>query len=1029
MRAPFVCLLLAGIAPAAGPGPVENSIRWLEGNFKSPPAIFGTAPFLVWNHDTSEQALDLHLDALRRQGVTGVFIHPRYGMTTEYLSPRWFELVRHTVDRAKKSGMVAWLYDENSYPSGFAGGHVPERMPESWNEGQGMRMVQQARLEKDASKRYLAVFRRAGEGFEDIGGRESDYAALPGDYRLIEITFYQREPFSAGWPYVDLIRPGVTGKFIEVTMRGYEKAVGAEFGKAVPGIFTDEPNIAPPRPRDSVRWTPDLFEQFEKRRGYALRPHLVLLWEETGDWRRVRHDYYRTLLELFIERWAKPWYEYTEKAKLAWTGHYWEHGWPNPFHGGDNMAMYAWHHVPGIDMLFNQWGEGVNAQFGNVRAVKELSSAANQMGRRRRLSETYGGAGWELRFEDMKRLGDWQAALGVNLMNQHLSFQSLAGCRKYDYPPSFGEHAPWWKHYKPLADYFARLSLALSAGEQVNHVLVIEPTASAWMYASQPKANRRMMALGEEFQQFLNALERLQIEYDLGSEDIIERWGSVAGGRFAVGRRAYSTVVLAPGTETLYGATAAMLERFTAEGGRVITLVDPPRRVDGAPSPRLAGLGKKWRRVAKAEDLPGEGLPRLQIQERSVAGKLFHQRRKLNEGELLFLANSSLEERSRGTFATAGKSVRRLDPMTGGSAPYPWTASGEGVKVDFAIPPAGSLLLFVSKAAGPDAPAPPDGKTEAELPAPPPAIRRVQPNVLKIDYLDLTLGGERSQGIYFWTAQDRVFKHHGFEQGNPWIQAIQFKRQILDRDRFPAGSGFEAAYHFTVAPGVKTAGMQLVAERPQLWKATVNGRAVTARPGAWWVDRQFGVYEIGDAVKEGANTITLAASPFSVHHELEPVYVLGDFGVRAEPSGWTAVPAGPMKIGAWKDQGLPFYFGEAAYERTAGWKPGRGRAKVRLGRWGGTVAEVKVNGAAAGIVFQQPYEIDVTRLMKPGPNRVEAIVTGSLKNLFGPHHGKINRGIVTPWDHRRGPEKQPPGAAYDLDAYGLLGGFAVVVER
>jgi hypothetical protein len=1028
MRALAFSILFAAVSPGFAASPEENSVKWLERRFAAPPPNYSTAPFLVWNHDTTESAIDGHLDAFASQGVRGLFIHPRYGMTTEYLSPRWFELVRYTVERAKKLRMVVWLYDENSYPSGFAGGHVPEQMPESWNEGQGIRIVRQSRLQKDPAKKYVAAFAGRGGVFEEISEREARFAETPGDYRLVEVSFYERRPFSAGWPYVDLIRPGVTQKFIDVTMRGYERAIGKDFGKTVPGIFTDEPNIAPPPPRDSVRWTPDLFEQFAKRRGYDVRPQLMSLWEETGDWRRVRHDYYRTLLELFIERWSKPWFAYTEKAGLAWTGHYWEHGWPNPFHGGDNMAMCAWHHVPGIDMLFNQWREDVNAQFGNVRSVKELASAASQMGRRRTLSETYGGAGWELRFEDMKRLGDWQAALGVNLMNQHLSFQSLAGCRKYDYPQSFHEHTPWWKHYRRLAEYFGRLSLALAAGEQVNDALVIEPTASAWMYAAQPQANRRMMALGEEFQQFLNALERLQIEYDLGSEDIIERWGSTAGERFVVGRRAYSTVVIAPGTETLYGSTAALLEKFTAAGGRVISLVDAPGRVDGAVSERLAAISGKWKRVAKAEELAGAGLPRLEIHERSVGGKLYHQRRRLDEGELLFLVNSSLEERSRGSFVTAGKSVRMFDPMTGKTAPYPWSAAGGKVRVEFLLPQAGSLLVYVSKSAGPNAPALREEKPGEEVASQAGGVRRLQPNVLKIDYLDLKLGGEESRGVYFYAAQDRIFKHHGFEQGNPWISAIQFKQQILERNRFGAGTGFEATFRFTVGAGVKTAGMQAVVERPELWRVSVNGRAVSAKPGAWWVDRLFGVYEIGEIAREGENTIALTASPFSVHQELEPVYVLGDFGVQAASAGWTIVPAQPLQNGAWKAQGLPFYFGEVAYQRTLEWKPQTGRAVVRLGRWGGTVAEVKVNGKPAGLVFQQPYEVDITRLLRAGANTVEVIVTGSLKNLFGPHHGKINRGIVTPASHRSAPASQPPGESYDLDAYGLMGEMRVIAK-
>ncbi len=71
-----------------------------------------------------------------------------------------------------------------------------------------------------------------------------------------------------GFSYVDLLYPGVTQKFIEVTMTGYEKYFGTEFGHTVPGTFTDEPQINSP---GGIRWTPDLFEVFEKKWGYDLQ--------------------------------------------------------------------------------------------------------------------------------------------------------------------------------------------------------------------------------------------------------------------------------------------------------------------------------------------------------------------------------------------------------------------------------------------------------------------------------------------------------------------------------------------------------------------------------------------------------------------------------------------------------------------------------------------------------------------------------------------------------------------------------------
>ena len=74
-------------------------------------------------------------------------------------------------------------------------------------------------------------------------------------------------------------------------------------------------------------------------------------------------------------------------------------------------------------MLFNS--DTRPDQFGNIRAVKELSSVVNQLDKSRALSETYGGAGWELTFDDMKRLGDWEYVLGVNFLNQHLAHMTL----------------------------------------------------------------------------------------------------------------------------------------------------------------------------------------------------------------------------------------------------------------------------------------------------------------------------------------------------------------------------------------------------------------------------------------------------------------------------------------------------------------------------------------------------------------------------------------------------------------------------
>jgi hypothetical protein len=107
----------------------------LPDTFRSPPAEYGPAPLLVFNDEhegvAGEARITEALEGHKRVGYGGVFLHPRPGLITEYLSTRWFELVRHAVSECGRLGLVPYLYDENSYPSGFAGGHVPARVPEA----------------------------------------------------------------------------------------------------------------------------------------------------------------------------------------------------------------------------------------------------------------------------------------------------------------------------------------------------------------------------------------------------------------------------------------------------------------------------------------------------------------------------------------------------------------------------------------------------------------------------------------------------------------------------------------------------------------------------------------------------------------------------------------------------------------------------------------------------------------------------------------------------------------------------------
>ncbi len=999
-------------------------LKTLESQFQNPPAEYSPAPFFVWNAKITNEEIDNFMVSFNNAGTSQLFIHPRPGLITEYLSENWFELYRHTVEKGKELGMDVWIYDENSYPSGFAGGHVPNDMPESYNQGQGLIMTRFKSLPDTSDKYYLCLKEDDGK-YTDITSSLSAEKGKSGKYLLFSKTYYAKSDWYGGFSYVDLLHRGVTQKFINLTMDGYEKYIGNEFGKTVPGIFTDEPHINSP---GGIRWTPDLFDNFKEQWQYDLRTQLPSLYEEVGDWKKVRHNYTQTLLTLFIDRWAKPWYEYCEEKGLKFTGHYWEHEWPDMKHGGDNMAMYAWHQVPAIDMLFNQWNDSTTqAQFGNIRSVKELASAANQTGRLRKLSETYGGSGWDLTFTEMKRNGDWEYALGVNLMNQHLTYFTLAGARKYDYPPSFDYHEPWWNDYKYINDHYARLSLALSAGRQINDMLIIEPTTSAWLYDSYATKNMKYAKIGQAFQSFITILEKNQVEYDLGSENIIKNMGSVSKGKFIVGEASYSRVVIPPMTENLDMATFLLIKRFISGGGTLIAFSEPTL-VDGSNSTELKELFENnTDNVVFPDILNPEIISKYfyninLIFDGIAGGALYHHRRMLSDGQILFLANSSLKESVKGSVISTAKDVIELNTFTGEVVAYPSQQVDDKINFAYSIPPAGSLLLFLSDAKIKDYPIPATSENlKAVQSTSQIKTTRDKDNAIMIDFCDVLNGDHIDRDIHVVTAADNVFKYYGFKNGNPWNHSVQYLTNIIDRDTFGINTGFTASYHFTIKGKFDYSSLKAVVERPDIWTVTVNGFDIETVPGEWWLDHNLGIFNIGSYVKIGENTINVKTSPMKIHAEIEPVYITGDFSVEPAIKGFViTAPGSDYSLGSWIDQGLPFYPWGMTYSKEYEIDNLSDKYEVELDDWKGTVAEVIVNGEPAGIIGFPPYRADVTEFIRQGANKIDIRVIGSLKNLLGPHHNNPPVGLASPGNWRN-VKDYPPGKDYQMLDYGLFG--------
>jgi len=1043
----LTCVLLGTLlilANSCTKTPLEGgiqSVAEIRTLFADPPSEFRSAPLWDWNEQITEEGIDFQMKEFKKAGIGGVFVHPRPGLLTEYLSDDWFSLFDYTLKKAKELDMKVWIYDENSYPSGFAGGHVPAEMPDSYKHGTGLKLHVRESADELPSDNLEVVLKRSGDEFVDVTNSLEDEKGIRGSYYFFEKIYPEKSPWYGGFSYVDLLYKGVSEKFLEITMtRGYEK-FSTDFGNTLPGIFTDEPNLESAMSGGHViRWTPDLFDVFQERWGYDLRTNLPSLLEETGKWKKVRHDYYELILELFIDRWAKPWSKYCDENNLKWTGHYWEHGWPEPTHGFDEAAFYIWHQQPGVDMLGNRLdADGLGGQFGNDRAIRELRSAANQAGRIRTLSETYGGGGWEMNFEVQKRLVDWECVLGVNFVNQHLSYYSLNGVRKFDYPPSFSYHEPWWEQYRIMGAYIGRISMAMSAGQQLNQTLVLQPTTSAWMYFSRKERNQKIYGIRDGFKNFVYSMEQQHLEYDLGSEYVIKTLGKVNGDKFTVGHRDYSLVMIPATMENIEVSTLELLENYLENGGEILSFSRDIPRVDGEVSGKVNDLAiqfpEQW---IIADDLDDPGLLKMlkndkfEMKDISQNGMLYHQRRELDDGQLLFVVNSHKTKDASAEVSVQGKYIIKLDLIKGEETAYPYQQEKGKTTFKIQLDPAGSALFAITNRK-------PDKLKAFELPKTEMLVDRIgelvvkpeSDNILMVNYLDIKTSLSDKKEVYFMDALIGLFNENGIEMGNPWQHKIQYKKNYLELDSsFNSSSGFEISYHFEINENLDAEAMKsirAVVERPDLWQVSINGTELTKLEGKYWIDKEFPLFAVGEFLRKGRNTLTLKAPRMHILAEVMPVYLLGDFLVLPVKKGFEIADGNFNSLGSWREAGLPFYSQKVAYsQRFILNKSENSHYKVRLKNWNGSVSEVLVNGKPAGIIAWQPYELDVTSLLKEGENEVIVKVCGSLKNTFGFFYQNNENWIFGPHSWNDAPEKSPPASEYFLLDYGLYEPFELI---
>ena len=350
----------------------DKNKKYTDEMFRSPSSEYRGAPFWSWNTKLTKEALKHDIACLQEMGFGGFNMHPRAGMATEYLSDEFMDCVSTCVDEAKSRGMYAWLYDEDKWPSGFAGGYVTsipryrarfihfcEYKVESVEKSEAVEsgksyFVGAYDIEFDSEHRMVSYKRI----------REGDKAKFHKLYAYCECG--RDDPWFNNSTYVDTLRAEAIEKFVEITHERYKDCVGKDFGGVIPAVFTDEPqysgvhceyhleNSSFPSEINSF-WTFDFDESFKRKYGYDLTDKLPeLILESVSDILPLaRYHYYDHLSDRFSEAYAKTCGNWCEKNGLMFSGHI------NGEHGldylssstGDPFRVYRYMQITCVDVL------------------------------------------------------------------------------------------------------------------------------------------------------------------------------------------------------------------------------------------------------------------------------------------------------------------------------------------------------------------------------------------------------------------------------------------------------------------------------------------------------------------------------------------------------------------------------------------------------------------------------------------------------------------------------------------------------
>ena len=940
----------------------------------------GPLCFWSWNDTLEKEELQRQLEDFSRDRFSGVLVHARGGLRIPYMGEEWFDCYRFVVKEAKRLGLEVWIYDEDGWPSGFAGGQVTALGEEYW-----LKELHFSESDTGLLKNRIAAWRQTEHGYVTIPKESAEKGDL--------VCWYTTDK-----NYVDLLSPKTVKCFIEKTHERYKEELGDDFGGVIKGVFTDEPQIT------SYPWSFTLEKTWLSRYHEPLKNKLYLLVKEEKGFESFRWRFRDLVSDLFYNSFTKQIADWCEQNRLIFTGHFAEEdGLVMQVHGNCGVTRhYTAMQLPGIDHLGNRNTSPI--------LLKQPSSVAHQLGKQDVLSETYGCAGWDISFEQMCSIWGRQSVLGITKPCFHLSAYSIAGRRKRDYPAFYSYQEPWWQQFPTVMKWINGLNSLMREGERLSDVLVISPLCGVFASYGTETAEK----ISCEYRSLVENLLDAQVDAELGDEKVISEFGRVESGKFFVGRVAYRLVIV-PQTFSLTENTVSLLREFAEQGGQIWYCGDSEINEEFKLSKMPKGTVVQNRGKLLEKYIAYSGYQRpvtlySKDTSRLLHGALIHTRRLDGKFRSHIWTGSDFRAQrvKLSLYAPDGENaVDCVDIISQKRTPLSFVRDGDKLVLFLDLLPDISVVLEWSKS---EATIEPSEQYEfcREYTVNDYTVRLDSDNALTLDYAEISVNGE------------------AYSEKKPVVRMLKFLYE--EREKFPSELPMpvKLKYRFKCSEELELMGIKAVIENEFVRKIEVNGIEFLNKGENWWIDRKFGEYDIGSYLKAGDNTVILyyelPPSPkgtkadgfesernrFFFPVEPDSIYIKGDFDVittaetvdkgncyRVGGDEFFLSPSTKRQFGDITKQNSWFYRGDVNYSFSLTCNKDI-RYMLLLVDAKGTGAEITV-GDKTHIALSLKEAIDITELLTDGENTITVKLLGHNRNLLGPHHHiKGETGMVGP---------------------------------